>query len=103
MRLYALTELHDPEAIELFITEEDAKRALDPAWWTPLEEDESELEPGSFSLDGRADPLELVVLALNQTGASGVGAVVIKEPRETRGTRHLGAWSWSAVASPSDT
>ncbi len=29
MRLYALTELHDPEAIELFITEEDARRALD--------------------------------------------------------------------------
>ena len=29
MRLYALTELHDPEAIELFITEEDAKRALE--------------------------------------------------------------------------
>jgi hypothetical protein len=27
--LYALTELHDPEAIELFITEEDAKRALE--------------------------------------------------------------------------
>jgi hypothetical protein len=26
MRLYALTELHDPEAIELFITEEDARR-----------------------------------------------------------------------------
>jgi len=24
VRLYALTELHDPEAIELFITEEDA-------------------------------------------------------------------------------
>ena len=29
MRLYALTELHDPEAIELFITEEDARRALE--------------------------------------------------------------------------
>jgi hypothetical protein len=27
MRLYALTELHDPEAI--FITEEDARRALE--------------------------------------------------------------------------
>jgi hypothetical protein len=27
MRLYALTEFHDPEAIELFITEEDARRA----------------------------------------------------------------------------
>ena len=29
MRLYALIELHDPEAIELFITEGDAKRALE--------------------------------------------------------------------------
>jgi hypothetical protein len=29
MRLYALTELHDPEAIELFITEADAQRALE--------------------------------------------------------------------------
>ena len=29
MRLYALTELHDPEAIELFITEDDARRALE--------------------------------------------------------------------------
>ena len=29
MRLYALTELHDPEAIELFITEEDVRRALE--------------------------------------------------------------------------
>jgi hypothetical protein len=29
MRLYALTELHDPEAIELWITEEDARRALE--------------------------------------------------------------------------
>ena len=53
-------------------------------FWAKLEEDiESELEPGSFSLDGRADPLELVVLALNQTGATGVGAAVINEPRES--------------------
>ena len=29
MRLYALTELHDPEAIDLFLTEEDARRALE--------------------------------------------------------------------------
>jgi hypothetical protein len=28
VRLYALTELHDPEAIELFITEADARRAV---------------------------------------------------------------------------
>ena len=43
MRLCALTELHDPEAIELFITEEDAKRALEdclrdePQWSGCLE------------------------------------------------------------------
>ena len=43
MRLYALIELHDPEAIELFITEEDARRALEdclrdqPSWRGPLE------------------------------------------------------------------
>ena len=29
MRLYALMELHYPEAIELFITEENARRALE--------------------------------------------------------------------------
>lgn len=38
MRLYALTELHDPDAIELFLTEQDARRALEdclreePGW-----------------------------------------------------------------------
>jgi hypothetical protein len=38
MRLYALTELRDPEAIELFLTEEYARRALEdclreePGW-----------------------------------------------------------------------
>jgi hypothetical protein len=43
VRLYALTELHDPEAIELFITEEDARRALEdclrnePQWRGRLE------------------------------------------------------------------
>jgi integrase len=43
MRLYALTELHDPQAIELFITEEDARRALEdclrdePEWRGVLE------------------------------------------------------------------
>jgi hypothetical protein len=56
---------------------------------SPLEDDEqieSQSGPGSFSLDGRAGPLELVVLALNQTGATGVGAVAIDdEPREPRG------------------
>jgi hypothetical protein len=29
MRRYALSELHDPEAIELFIAEADARRALE--------------------------------------------------------------------------
>jgi hypothetical protein len=43
MLLYALTELHDPEAIELFVTEEDAKRALEdclrdePDWRAEIE------------------------------------------------------------------
>jgi hypothetical protein len=50
MRLYALTELHDPEAIELFITEEDARRALEdclrdePQWRGLLEVKEVELD-----------------------------------------------------------
>jgi hypothetical protein len=50
MRLYALTELHDPEAIELFITEEDARRALEdflrdePQWIGRIEVTEVEVE-----------------------------------------------------------
>jgi hypothetical protein len=50
MRLYALTELHDPEAIELWITEEDARRALEdclreePQWSGRLEVTEVELD-----------------------------------------------------------
>ena len=50
MRLYALPELHDPEAIELFITEEDARRALEdllrdePQWSGRLEVTEVEVE-----------------------------------------------------------
>ena len=50
MRLYALTELHDPEALELFITEEDARRALEdwlrdePQWHGLLEVTEVELD-----------------------------------------------------------
>jgi hypothetical protein len=50
MRLYELTELHDPEAIEIFITEEDAKRALEdclrdePQWSGRLEVTEVEVE-----------------------------------------------------------
>lgn len=50
MRLYALTELHDPEAIELFISEQDAHRALEDclrdesAWRGVLEVQEIELD-----------------------------------------------------------
>jgi hypothetical protein len=50
MRLYALTELRDPEAIELFITEEDARRALEdclrdePQWRGRLEVTKVEVE-----------------------------------------------------------
>jgi hypothetical protein len=57
MRLYALTELHDPEAIELFITEEDARRALedclrdDPQWRGRLEVNEVEFDHEHTSLN----------------------------------------------------
>ena len=58
MRLYALTELHDPEAIELFIiTEEDARRALEdclrdePQWRDRLEVTEVELDHEHTSLN----------------------------------------------------
>jgi len=57
MRLYALTELHDPEAIELFITEEDARRALEdclrdePQWRGRLEVTEVELDHERTSLN----------------------------------------------------
>lgn len=50
MRPYALTELHDPQAIELFITEEDAQRALEdclrdePQWRGRLWVEEVELD-----------------------------------------------------------
>ena len=56
MRLYALTELHDPEAIELFITEDDARRALEdclrdePGWRGRLEVTEVELDQEPTSL-----------------------------------------------------
>jgi hypothetical protein len=55
MRLYALTELHDPEAIELFISEEDAKRALEdclrdePDWRGLLRLEEIELSGADLS------------------------------------------------------
>jgi hypothetical protein len=57
MCLYALTELHDPEAIELFITEEDADRALEdclrdePQWRGHLEVTEFELDHERTSLN----------------------------------------------------
>jgi hypothetical protein len=57
MRLYALTELHDPEAIELFITEEDARGALEdclrdePQWAGLLELTEVELDHEQTSLN----------------------------------------------------
>jgi hypothetical protein len=56
MRLYALTELRDPEAIELSITEGDAKRALEdclrdePDWRGLLEVTEVELDHAHTSL-----------------------------------------------------
>ena len=57
MHLYALTELHDPEAIELFITEKDAKRALEdclrdePEWSGRLEVTEVEFDREHTSLN----------------------------------------------------
>jgi hypothetical protein len=54
---YALTEVHDPEAIELFITEEDARRVLDdclrdePQWRGRLEVTEVELGHEHTSLN----------------------------------------------------
>ena len=57
MRLYALTEVHDPEAIELFITEEEARRALEdclreePQWSDRLEVTEVALDHEHPSLN----------------------------------------------------
>ena len=57
MRLYALTELHDPQAIELFITAEDARRALEdclreePQWSGRLDVTEVELDHEHTSLN----------------------------------------------------
>jgi hypothetical protein len=57
VRLYALTELHDPEAIELFVIEEDARRALEdclgdePEWRGRLEVEEVELDHEHASLN----------------------------------------------------
>ncbi len=46
----------------------------------PVEERVETPKPGCFVLDGRLDPLELVVHALNATGATGVGDVLVDEP-----------------------
>jgi hypothetical protein len=57
MRPYALTELHDPEATERFISDEDAKRALEdclrdePKWRGLLEVKEVELDHEHTSLN----------------------------------------------------
>lgn len=57
IRLYALTELHDPEVIELLITEQDARRALEdclrdePDWRGRLEVTEVELDHEHTSLN----------------------------------------------------
>jgi hypothetical protein len=45
-----------------------------------LTEDENPKPGGNFSLDGRADVLELIVHALNATDADAVGDVVVHEP-----------------------
>jgi hypothetical protein len=53
MRLYALTELHEPEGIEFFLTEEDARRALEdclrdePGWRELLRVEEIEFSSAS--------------------------------------------------------
>jgi hypothetical protein len=53
MRLYALTELHDPDAIELFFTKEDARRAFEdcprdePGWRELLHVEEIEFSSAS--------------------------------------------------------
>ena len=52
MRLYALVEAGDPETIDLFLTEEDAQRALEgclrdePEWRGLLQVAPIELEAG---------------------------------------------------------
>jgi hypothetical protein len=51
----------------------------------PLTEDENPKPGGgSFVLSGCADPLELIVHALNATGADAVGGVVVNEPQDDR-------------------
>jgi hypothetical protein len=54
MRLYALVEAGDPEAIDVFLCEEDAQRALadclkdEPEWRSLLRVEEVELEASAF-------------------------------------------------------
>jgi hypothetical protein len=57
--------------------------ALAPTVLTALS-DENPKAGGSFSLDGRADPLELIVHALNESGADAVGDVVVHESQDDR-------------------
>jgi hypothetical protein len=55
MRLYALVEAGDPEAIEVYLCEQDAQRALqecvrdEPQWQGPLRIEEVELSGASVS------------------------------------------------------
>jgi hypothetical protein len=57
MRLYALVEVGDPEAINVFVHEEDAQRALvgclrdEPEWRTRLRIEEIEFADASSSLN----------------------------------------------------
>jgi hypothetical protein len=54
VRLYALVEGNDPEAIDVFLTEEDARCALDeclhdePEWCDVLRIEPVELEASAF-------------------------------------------------------
>jgi hypothetical protein len=56
MRAYALVELGDPEAIDLYLREEDARAALDdalrdePGWVGTLTVEEIELDERDLSL-----------------------------------------------------
>jgi hypothetical protein len=57
MRLYALVEVGDPEAIDVFVLQEDAQRALEecvrdePEWRTLLRVQEIEFAGASPSLN----------------------------------------------------
>lgn len=57
MRLYALVEAGDPEAIDVYLCEQDAQRALEdclrdePSWRDSLRVETSELEDATPSLN----------------------------------------------------